>query len=1082
MAVNTSHPIGEKVRWALFPTDSLNEQISGVAPAGTIGTTESLPEGVAYIPASSATTWATGDVPIDPHDNDISIVWYGAVNTSGARTILAQYIRNYGWMVRAEMSGGVVYLRLYTYWGGGIASATINTFFDNSVHHLGIRFTKSASTIDFFVDGALHTGGVTWAPLPTEDITPPATFYMQNEFSVWKCITCQVYEGALSDVEFATLASDPFAIFSAPPISLTVPGITQSNTASNITIGLSGSYYADSLIQTNTLSSGNVARVQDLTVSNLSQTNSLANASINPHKRLRDLADAAPLYTWFKVNTTRYVDCQMPVGDRPFNFPGQYDHVKIIHPWSSFAYDYDQGRILLWGGGHANYMGNQLYIWDGRTGEWELACLPSAVDSNPNTRFIVDSKAPQSSHTYHNNVWLKENNMFCTFGGAATPSGGPPLEYASSEDEDFAGVGYRRVSPWLYDLTKTDPEKVGGSDGSGMNPARLGLNAWQHRRDNVPTGEWNTDAYPITKGGHASQAAISIHRDGKDYVIFTMDGNSGFPAWYRWEFGDVRLGEDDQCIYLGKAGGHHITEGWMVHDTTRDLVYRNAYAFGASPPAELVTKDPWVTGTTNADAGVRLVHSGSGDPFLMQKSEVSQECPYGAAYDETNDCIWLWSGVLPDTGVIYRINIPAYDTTTGWESTTWTVDTVVPQGTRPYGQHATPLLGKLKYVPEVGALITLDSPSNDGTRDADVWMFKTAQLAAAQLEGDSSTQSNSTSTGSIAIEKNIVMENAAQTNQMSVGAVGITGHIVASNVSQVNAISDAAIIIILEVVGDNLAQTNSANTDGITQTHIIVSGVVTQTNTASVGSINIQGNNFLAVASPTQTNNISSAEITVEGLALNLAIASAIQSNLSPTGAISQEHNLSASNILQTNSVSESVIYFSVNNLSGDNTSQANNLLSGSITFTQTLSAESLVNSASISGGTVTVTDGPPLELKVNPRYVAYWYGGSSAAAGDEIGSKDQREEVTITFDYSVIDQPISSGSVSIKVTSGIDKNPSNMLNGAPQVHADKDKVLQRIIGGNQGCVYKVTCLATIGSDKLLSEYILYIRRRCESD
>lgn len=129
-------------------------------------------------------------------------------------------------------------------------------------------------------------------------------------------------------------------------------------------------------------------------------------------ERLSSLLAATPEGGWVKASSNLFSDA-WPVGADavPNSWPG-----AIVNAWSSFAWDSTHGKMMLWGGGHANYVGNEMYVWDGATGDWGRGSLPSRIDAHG---FIVDGAAPQSAHTYDNNNYLPVNNMFITFGGGA---------------------------------------------------------------------------------------------------------------------------------------------------------------------------------------------------------------------------------------------------------------------------------------------------------------------------------------------------------------------------------------------------------------------------------------------------------------------------------------------------------------------------------------------------------------------------------------------------------------------------------------------------------------------------------------
>ncbi|MBK9234578.1 MAG: hypothetical protein IPO19_00365 [Rhodoferax sp.] len=189
--------------------------------------------------------------------------------------------------------------------------------------------------------------------------------------------------------------------------------------------------------------------------------------------RLQSLLDATPEGGWVKASTGLF-STAFPTGAAAVNVPSYQNPATIVSAWSSFAWDSARGDLILFGGGHANYAGNEVYVWDGATGLWSRGSLPSRLDAN---NFVVDNAAPQSSHTYDNSVYLAVNDRFLSFGGAAYQSGG---NWATN----IGGVA-SRAGPWVWDPSKADSNKVGGTSGSGYAPGSVGGNMWQNRQ-----GQW----------------------------------------------------------------------------------------------------------------------------------------------------------------------------------------------------------------------------------------------------------------------------------------------------------------------------------------------------------------------------------------------------------------------------------------------------------------------------------------------------------------------------------------------------------------------------------------------------------------
>ncbi len=98
-----------------------------------------------------------------------------------------------------------------------------------------------------------------------------------------------------------------------------------------------------------------------------------------PLGNLTSILAATPESSWVRVNLNPFsaawvaTDLQVPP------YAGDSKPGSIIAAWSSFAWDSNRGDLILWGGGHANYGGNEVYRWHGTTQLWERASVPSDV-------------------------------------------------------------------------------------------------------------------------------------------------------------------------------------------------------------------------------------------------------------------------------------------------------------------------------------------------------------------------------------------------------------------------------------------------------------------------------------------------------------------------------------------------------------------------------------------------------------------------------------------------------------------------------------------------------------------------------
>jgi hypothetical protein len=410
---------------------------------------------------------------------------------------------------------------------------------------------------------------------------------------------------------------------------------------------------------------------------------------------LSNLLAATPQGGWVKVNSNAF-SAAWPTGpDAAPTLPSGPQ--AIVTAWSSFDWDSQRGQLVLFGGGHANYIGNEVYLMDGTNGQWKRGTLPSRVDTSPGSQWwVVGNGAPQSAHTYDLNVYAPTSDRFVVFGGGAYNSGGPLT----------AGPTNQRTGVWWWDPSKADPNRVGGQDGTGWNAARLGSNSWEER-----TGDpWR--GLPINAGLSYLNGTNAIRQEnGRDVIYLSIDSNaSGFPQLWRYELG-LAPGQD-QWRRVGTTENSVLREGSAMIDTQRSFFVRTSQPCCNRVSDLAVWNLNNQNPATNKDISIQLV-DGNGNP-LNTNIDTAIE------YDALNDQYVLWDG--NNRGEVW-LTRPQY-LPNNQLAPVWTVDVV--QSTtvaQPNGNHVRGVLGKWKYVSELGAFIALDE-YNPTTQDAGVWLYK----------------------------------------------------------------------------------------------------------------------------------------------------------------------------------------------------------------------------------------------------------------------------------------------------------------------------------------------------------------------
>jgi hypothetical protein len=166
-------------------------------------------------------------------------------------------------------------------------------------------------------------------------------------------------------------------------------------------------------------------------------------------ERTRAIAAAIVPGQWHELPQTRLQDV----------FPSRDGHPAwgiigprgVIEAWSGAAFDTKRSILVVTGGGHADYGGNEVYEFSLETLRWTRATEPSrltARDENSLHFVVADgSEAPISTHTYDGLVYLPNVDRVFKFGGSAYRSGVAPDGHAYLYDVEARRWSRRAAAP-----------------------------------------------------------------------------------------------------------------------------------------------------------------------------------------------------------------------------------------------------------------------------------------------------------------------------------------------------------------------------------------------------------------------------------------------------------------------------------------------------------------------------------------------------------------------------------------------------------------------------------------------------------
>lgn len=421
------------------------------------------------------------------------------------------------------------------------------------------------------------------------------------------------------------------------------------------------------------------------------------------HAPLRNAIDSMPEGSWVQVNANTFKSVWTPASQRPlYNTSGTNPTPhKIISAWSGYGWDTRRGDLILYGGGHANYSGNDVYRWRSSTLKWERVALPSEIVRIPAITggwLSVDGpdNSPNSAHTYDNNLYLPIVDRFLTFGGAIFNTGGTYFH----ENLNNPGT-YHMTGPYLLDPSRADGEKVGGQTGSHVQrvssyPDVVGAGLWENRDIHK-----HLAGSPLPKS-HVNGCTAYAEENNRD-VVYISGGSSR--DLYRYEIGDI---DNPWSDHIAKVGHWYYGPTGQM---TCALDASNRIFLKTGPASKPLTFwDLAQSSSSNRDKVVE--RNDSINAFIAWLADNSFDITRCALdHDPARSQFLMWCGGK----TIWSIRPPADRGTAGW-----IMEKSPPAGTAsPLTAVGTGVLGKWKYIPGHDVFIALQEPML-----GNIWVYK----------------------------------------------------------------------------------------------------------------------------------------------------------------------------------------------------------------------------------------------------------------------------------------------------------------------------------------------------------------------
>lgn len=117
---------------------------------------------------------------------------------------------------------------------------------------------------------------------------------------------------------------------------------------------------------------------------------------------------------------------------------------SVVIAWNGGVADLKRNRLIIWGGGHSDYFGNEIYALDVNKASLERLTDPSPVSNVGSCPESYTDGRPSARHTYNGLVYVPEQDAMFSFGGSKSICGGMSDRIWKLE---FAGLAWTLMEP-----------------------------------------------------------------------------------------------------------------------------------------------------------------------------------------------------------------------------------------------------------------------------------------------------------------------------------------------------------------------------------------------------------------------------------------------------------------------------------------------------------------------------------------------------------------------------------------------------------------------------------------------------------
>lgn len=135
-----------------------------------------------------------------------------------------------------------------------------------------------------------------------------------------------------------------------------------------------------------------------------------------------DLINSLKPGEWFEIPGSK-MSSVVPCPARNCPYSGVEGPGAVIWSWSGGVYDTFRDRLVVWGGGHGAYAGNEIYAFDMTTLRWSRITDPSSIAGYSDGQLTYPDGNPVSVHSYDQIEYDPAADRMFVFGGSRYSNG-----------------------------------------------------------------------------------------------------------------------------------------------------------------------------------------------------------------------------------------------------------------------------------------------------------------------------------------------------------------------------------------------------------------------------------------------------------------------------------------------------------------------------------------------------------------------------------------------------------------------------------------------------------------------------------